>query len=175
MSDKIEISKGGVTVSLDMIELKETLTSEQRMRLAQDLCWDEVLNEAKMRLASNSECWSGDDNSMSFEFLKEQIIDNALAFKFGAFDRVRQKIKDCLFDNRLYWAAIHDRTPIESYATVSGQTVGEIFRQWFERNGFEDSNYCDKKSDEIANDIILKFECLVKNELRLPVKENLTK
>lgn len=161
MSEEIQISKNGISVTLNLMELKESLTSEQRETLAKDLCWDEIMEEAKARLAGSSDCWSGNDRNTTFEFLRDQMIDQALNIKFGAFDRVRQKIKDHLFDSRLYWSLIHCRDEIP-HGRV---TVSDWFREWSRFNGFEDSNYCDKPSDELANAVIAKFEEILKAEL----------
>ena len=160
MRDNFTISKNGITISIDMIELKEHMTSEQKELLAKDLCWDEIMEEALARLAGTTVCYSGHDKNTSFEFLRDQIIDQALNIKFGAFDRVRQKIKDHLFDSRLYWSLVHSRQEI-----ADGIEVSTWFREWSNKNGFEDSNYCDKPSDELANDVIANFERLLKAEV----------
>lgn len=156
------ISKNGITIELNFNELKEHMTSEQREELAKDLCWDEIMEEAKSRLAGQGDCWSGADKNMSFEFLRDQIVDEALNIKFGAFDRVRQRIKDHLFDSRLYWSLVHCRHEIMPNCNV---TVADWFREWSRLNGFEESNYCDKPSDELANNVISQFERLLKEEV----------
>ena len=160
--DDITISKNGITVSLDFDELKDHMTYEQREALAKDLCWDEILQEAKSRLAGSSDCWDGRDKKMTFDFLKDQMIDQALSIKFGAFDRVRQKITDHLFDSRLYWSLVHNRDELMPQSV----TVSEWFAEWSRRNGFEDSNYCDKPSGELADEVIQIFEALLKEEIQ---------
>ena len=159
--DTIKISKNGITVSFNIHEMQYAMTTEQRQALAKDLCWDEIMQEALERLAGTSDCYNGNDGNAAFEFLRDQIVDQALNIKFGAFDRVRGKIQGHLFDSRLYWSLLHNRNTLPN----SDVEIGEWFRQWSRVNGFEDSNYCDKSSGELADAVVAKFEELLKEEV----------
>ena len=160
----ITIKKDGITITLDLGQLAENLSADDKRALAQVLCWDELLNEAKARLAGSSEAWSSCDKELSFDFLKTQIIDQALALRFGAYSRAHDALRDMGFDSRLYWKLYHSDDVV--YDRSGNQLrVGSWFSNWSRANGFNDSNYCDKEAKEWAEDIIARVEALLRADI----------
>jgi len=160
----IIINMNGVSVGFDFSALRDCMTSDERMNLAKSLCWDEVLEEAVLRLAGASDCSSSEDYNLSWEFMADQIVNEALKVRFGAFRRIRESLQDQHFEARMYWKLYHDSGHLFYDKNGDPVTVSRWFREWCESNGFKDSNYCDKESSEWADDVVEKFERLMREE-----------
>ena len=154
---EVTIEHNGVKIQFNLNDMAEIMSEDDRKRMAEALCWDELMEEALKRLAGESFCHSSSDYEKSFFFLRDQIIDEALKLRFGAFDKVRQLIQDQLFEARLYWKLWHNS---EWFRERGVDILG-----WMRDNGFDDSNYCDSTSGELANKIMNNISLMMKQEL----------
>lgn len=161
----ITIDVRGLTLSINISELSESLTSEEKMALAEGLCWDDVMQEAIRRLAGQSQYSISEDYTRSWDFLADQIADQALNVRFGAFRRVCESLQNQHYEARMYWKLRHDNGHLFYDSDGRSVTVGNWFRTWCERNGFKDSNFLDRESGAWAANVVAEFEKLMRKEL----------
>lgn len=92
----IRFDCGALSITIDPGDLFSDAEPEVRMRLAESLCWDEVMREAAARLVGESENWSGyadsrwGDQRTRLEFLR-LVESRALMELEAEVERLRKR------------------------------------------------------------------------------------
>lgn len=146
MTNEITVQNGAYSITIDISRLVEDMNSEQAEALVSSvLLRDYVFKEVINRLTDESQCWAGNDSDRAMEFLSK-CKEFALSRKFNELRQLCDRLRDNLFDNRLYWKLYHCDAEMPN-----GERVGTWFWRWAEANGFKQSNYCDEDANAIAD------------------------
>ena len=149
------VEVGPFKIDLDQLTEAAETTAETRMKIAEALCWDEVMIEAMKRLAGNSDSYSSDDDKTGREFLR-QVEDHALRSRHTLLARLVNGWRDTFFETRLYWKMYRD------------EKHRDFFQNWLKLNGFEVSNYQDKEASDIAGKLGDKLIAEFRVAFKLP-------
>lgn len=131
-----ELRSESLYLSLDVSTILDSLTEEDRMRLAEHLCWGEIMKEAVNRLVDDSPNWRSDDQKIRLDFLLRVETRLLSGYKWDILRDLNTLAKNLTSHRDIYWLMVHDEN----------EERNRIFRDFFREKGIE-SNYTHKLPD----------------------------
>lgn len=138
----VVIQSGALSINLSKMLADEDFSEEQKVTLARQVCWGDVMKEALARLSGESSSWDCTDSVESRDFLLK-VAGQAKRVKYTELENAITGIKDSAFEHRLYWKAYHEENP--KYAP--------ILQEWLKVRGFSQSNHCDTEANAYKDKI----------------------
>jgi hypothetical protein len=136
----IEFKSNDFSFSINLKELFDGMTDEDRREVAKSLTWDHIFREAIERMAGESDnyCWPT-DREMALDYMK--IRDNLGRGLWSLISELRSEAKNRAHHEELYWRLyrLGDSSPADSEMAILGRQI----RDWMRGQGIT-SNYTDQ-------------------------------
>jgi len=113
----IKIRNGMLTVDVNIYDLIEELSKDERRELAEALTWNEIMEEAARRMIGESECSGGEDDTIALDFLCKMEDRLQSGYVWSWLKDLNELSREMVAHEHLYWKMRYDPVHAEFFHT----------------------------------------------------------